>query len=210
MAVTTATRLRSIFINCPFDQPYQPIFDALVFAASFCGFGVRSALEIVDSGEVRLTKIVSLMEASAFSIHDISRVTLDDDSGLPRFNMPIELGMALGMKHLGRNRLRDHRLLVLDATESETRYRYQAFASDLAGTDIKVHRNDPERAIQAVRDFLAPHASAALPGAKAIERAREDFETVLPKMAEAADQDMAELGFVDRMRHIAAFLDRGQ
>ena len=204
----TDRRARSVFVNCPFDPDYQALFDALVFAVIFCGFEVRSALEIVDSGEARLTKIVALMEASRFSIHDISRTALDPGSGLPRFNMPIELGIAIGMKHLGRVKLRDHRLMVLDAAPPEKRYRYQQFASDLAGTDIKVHANAPTRAIGAVRDFLSPHSANPLPHAKAIESHREQFETVLPAMAIAAEQDPDELTYVDRLRHIFAFLER--
>jgi hypothetical protein len=36
-----------------------------------------------------------------FSIHDISRVELDDHSRLPRFNMPLELGADLGLRLQG-------------------------------------------------------------------------------------------------------------
>lgn len=155
-----------------------------------------------------MTKIVTLIEASKFSIHDLSRVELDATTELPRFNMPIELGMAIGMKHLGRSRLRDHCLLVLDGAALDERFRYQAFASDLAGTDIKVHGNSPPVAIGAVREFLAPHTNAPLPGGRAIERALADFLSVLPALADAAKQDMDELQFSDRLRHIAAFLGR--
>lgn len=204
------TRGQSIFINCPFDPAYQPLFDALLFAISRCGFIARSALEIVDSGEARLLKIIALMRESAFSIHDISRVTLDPKTELPRFNMPIELGIALGMKHLGSAGLRDHRLLVLDGAKAKQRFRYQRFASDLAGTDIRVHGNRPNRVIEHVRDFLEPHAAGTLPGARAIERRRRAFEQALPGLAKAADQEADEITFVARLRHIAAFLSRAE
>ena len=36
-----------------------------------------------------------------YGIHDISRTELDRDSGLPRFNMPLELGIFLGAKRFG-------------------------------------------------------------------------------------------------------------
>lgn len=29
---------QSVFINCPFDLQYQPLFEAIVFAVSNCGF----------------------------------------------------------------------------------------------------------------------------------------------------------------------------
>ncbi len=53
----------SIFLNCPFDQKYKPIFDALVFAAFDCGFVPRCALEVDDGGQVRVEKIISIIRA---------------------------------------------------------------------------------------------------------------------------------------------------
>ncbi len=197
-------RDRSVFINCPFDAAFTSIFNAIIFSATACGFQVRSALEIADSGELRLQKIMRLLESSRFSIHDISRVELDEDSGLPRFNMPIELGAALGMKYLGRARLRDHHMLVLD-TE---RYRYQTFASDLAGIDISAHGGTPARAIGEVRNFFGTHIGATLPSPSVIEKGYRLFEAALPAMAAAARQQERELTFKDRLKHIDLFLSR--
>jgi hypothetical protein len=47
----------SVFINCPFDDDYRPVFDAIIFAVGVLGFRVRCAQEVDDSGEVRLAKI---------------------------------------------------------------------------------------------------------------------------------------------------------
>lgn len=201
-------RARSVFINCPFDAAYQSQFDALVFTIAYCGFQVRSALEIVDSGELRLAKILALIEASRFSVHDISRVEPDAVTGLPRFNMPIELGIAIGVKHLGRSRLRDHCLLVLDGERTNDQFRYQRYASDLAGVDIKTHGGTIPRTIAAVREFLTPHSDLQLPGAAAILAALSNFETELPAMAADAHQAIAELTFVDRLRHLSAYIAR--
>lgn len=192
----------AVFVNCPFDEGFRPMLDAIVFAVRFCGYTVRSALEAQDSGELRLTKITRLLAASRFSLHDISRVELDKSSGLPRFNMPIELGIALGMKHLGRPNVRDHRLLVLD-TE---RYRYQQFASDLAGVDISAHGGAPARVITAVRDFLASAHVRHLPGGDAIAEAHASFTTALPALAAIERQSVAALTFAERLRHIDVFL----
>lgn len=41
----------NVFINCPFDDEYQPLFRALVFAVQDCGFVARSALERDDGSE---------------------------------------------------------------------------------------------------------------------------------------------------------------
>lgn len=48
---------RSVFLNCPFDEAYQPVFRALVFGVEDCGLRVRSALEADNGGEVRIEKI---------------------------------------------------------------------------------------------------------------------------------------------------------
>ena len=57
-----------------------------------CGYVPRCALDFSDSGALRFQEIVALMTACGFSVHDVSRVELDSTSGLPRFNMPLELG----------------------------------------------------------------------------------------------------------------------
>jgi len=89
---------RSVFINCPFDGEYLPIFRAIIFTVSACGFEPRSTLEHDDASQVRIEKIYRLIASSAFGIHDISRTEPDDENRLPRFNMPLELGVFLGAK----------------------------------------------------------------------------------------------------------------
>ncbi|WP_374944397.1 hypothetical protein [Sphingomonas sp.] len=201
--MTQLRRDRSVFVNCPFDLSYKPLFDAIVFALVHCRFEVRSALEVNDAGDLRLAKIVRLIEECRLSVHDISRIELDADSGLPRFNMPIELGIALGAKHLGDRAVRDHLLLVMDSD----RYRYQRFASDLFGVDIHAHSSTVPGVLQGVRDFLAPHADESLPGATAIGSALDRFEHALPELAAAARQHPAELTYVDRLRHLTVFVE---
>jgi len=91
--VPTPIRRNHVFINCPFDKAYKPIFDAIVFAIRDLGFVARSALDIDDGAEVRLAKIERIVEECRYGIHDISNVALDANTGLPRFNMPLELGL---------------------------------------------------------------------------------------------------------------------
>ena len=140
----------SVFINCPFDDAYRPIFRAVVFAVAACGFVPRCTLEHDDASQVRIEKIYRLIESSAHSIHDVSRTELDEEHGLPRFNMPLELGVFLGAKRFGRAPHPKKRCLILD----RERYRFQKFISDLAGQDIKAHGNQPLEAIRATRDWL--------------------------------------------------------
>jgi hypothetical protein len=89
---------QNVFINCPFDADYAPIFEAIVFAVNDAGFRPKCARERLDSSEIRLNKIVDLISSSRYSIHDLSRTTLDEANALPRFNMPLELGIDLGCK----------------------------------------------------------------------------------------------------------------
>src|SRR5690348_17943101 len=58
---TTLFRSQNVFINCPFDEEYQPIFNALVFATFDCGLRPRFALEVYDAGEVRIEKIARIV-----------------------------------------------------------------------------------------------------------------------------------------------------
>jgi len=76
---------RFIFINCPFDSEYRPLFEAIVFAIYACGFVPRCSLEDGDSGRLRLLKIIDLIDQCTYGVHDISRTELDANTQLPRF-----------------------------------------------------------------------------------------------------------------------------
>ncbi len=139
-----------VFINCPFDKQYQPIREAIIFAIFDCGFIPRSVLEENNSSDVRFEKIKHLISISKFGVHDISRTSLDSRNKLPRFNMPLELGVFIGAKKFGENYHRQKDIMILD----KEAYRYQVFISDLAGQDIQAHNNDPAEAINKIRDWL--------------------------------------------------------
>jgi hypothetical protein len=88
----------AFFINYPSDDEYRPIFQVIIFAIFDCGYTARSALEFIDTGEVRIDKIIRVIGQCRYGIHDISRTELDAASGPPRFNMPQELGFFLGQR----------------------------------------------------------------------------------------------------------------
>ena len=170
---------RSVFINCPFDDDYQPLMRAACFAILACGYAPRCALDFDDSGEVRFAKIVKLIAECGLSIHDISRVELDTTSRLPRFNMPLELGADLGLRLEGPVRQRRRRTLILD-TEP---HRYDKTLSDISGMDIKAHANEIGRVIRYVRDWLNANRQAGspiLPGATAIASDYKAFLRIAP------------------------------
>ena len=140
----------NVFINCPFDSDYQPLFDAMIFAVHDCGFVARCALEEGDASQVRIDKIYNIIEDCRYGIHDISRTELDRNSRLPRFNMPLELGIFLGAKRFGVEKQESKKCIVMDREQ----YRYQKFISDISGQDIFVHNNNPREMVRVIRDWL--------------------------------------------------------
>lgn len=201
----TAAYERNVFVNCPFDSAYQRLFHATVFTVLDCGFMPRCALEAEDSGEVRIGKIKRIIRDCRYGIHDISRVQLDASSGLPRFNMPLELGLFLGAQEYGTGRQKDKRCLVLD-TEP---YRYQKFCSDIAGQDIRAHGEDPAGLIAAVRSMLATARDGIgrLPGPATIIERCERFFNGLPVVCESLHVRPEELQFVELRILIEQWLD---
>lgn len=91
--MSTASTTEDIFINCPFDDDYLPLFEATLFAIIACGFRPRCALEVSDGSEVRIDKLYRMIAECRLAIHDLSRVQLGKATKLPRFNMPLELGI---------------------------------------------------------------------------------------------------------------------
>lgn len=178
---------RNVFVNCPFDDDYLPIFQAVVFTVEACGFSVRSALESSNSGETRIEKIVRIIRESPFGIHDISRTELNE-SGLPRFNMPFELGLFLGMRAAGGRHARKN-ALVLD----RDRYRYQQFLSDLAGHDIGSHNNRVDDVIEVVRNWLTTIAKQTVPGPKRLKGHFHSFQAAIPAMLKSRNLSHHEL-----------------
>jgi hypothetical protein len=84
---------------------------------------------------------------------------------LPRFNMPLELGMFLGAQRFGTGRQKRKNCMIFD----RERYRYQKFISDIAGQDISAHERDPATVITKIRDWLSTVThSKQQPGGNAI------------------------------------------
>lgn len=184
MAAFTPTSPEDVFVNCPFDDDYASTFDALIFAIRACGFRPRCARELDDGGQPRIEKLYDIINQCRYGIHDISRTELDPTNQLPRFNMPLELGIFMGAKRYGRPRIPERRLLILDTEK----YRYQKFISDIAGMDIHAHERKSEVAISITRTWLANVSRRRLLGDKRLVRLYERFKADIPALA-------ASLGF---------------
>ena len=195
----------NVFINCPFDLAYKPLLDAIVFAVHDCGFVARCALEEGDASQVRIDKIYSIIEDCRYGIHDISRTELDETSRLPRFNMPLELGIFLGAKRFGVEEQDKKKCLAMDREP----YRYQKFISDIAGQDISVHNNSPETVIKVVRDWLRSESERrTIPGGGVIWGRYQDFLNDLPQLAQKFQLEIEDLEFFDYTFVVSEWLNR--
>lgn len=195
---------KSVFINCPFDDGYRPMFHAIVFTVFDCGFVARCAQEIDDSSQVRIDKIKSIISNCQYGIHDLLRTEADAVTGLPRFNMPLELGLFLGAKMFGSRHQKAKVCLILDSD----RFRYQQFVSDIAGQDIRSHKGRPEDAITAVRNWLKTASSGGrpIPGGAEIGTRYARFRAELPTICAAARVREDELTFNEFAETVSQWL----
>lgn len=185
---------KNVFINCPYDDDYRQIFDALVFTVTDCGFEARCAKEVSDSGEGRIGKIKKIIQQSGLGIHDISRTELDKGNSLPRFNMPLELGLFLGAKEFGAGKQKQKVCLILD----RELYRYRMFISDISGQDISVHGGRYETAIKVVRDWLSDMLEDVMvPSGTAVLCRYTEFREALPLLCATFNMRESELTFID-------------
>jgi len=145
---------KTVFINCPFYKDYTQTFDAIVFAVACCGFTPRSALETGDVGVPRMERIVRAIFSSYYSIHDLSRCRGEGDEGLARFNMPLELGMAMARQFQTEGQKHNWLALVPEG------HLYARFVSDLAGFDPERYDGRAESVLPPVVSWLATRLSA--------------------------------------------------
>jgi len=193
----------AVFINCPFDDEYRQLFQAMVFTIQRCGFAPRCALELVDGAGTRIDKILNIIRECPLGVHDISRTEPDAVNGLPRFNMPFELGLFLGAQRFGNQQQRSKRCLILD----RERHRYQKFLSDIAGQDISSHNTSVADIIEKLRDFLRTHSGGRLlPSGAKVAEDYAAFEARKPALCAAIDLNPSKLSFVDLSYVIATYL----
>ncbi len=156
---------RSVFINCPFDDPYAPILQAIAFCVTDIGFFPRLAPENADNAANRLDRIIELVRGAKYAIHDLSRCKSAAAGEYARLNMPFELGIDHGCRKFGTGQLGDKAILILE----DQHYDYQKGLSDIAGWDIHSHGGDQIVAVRHVRTWLVRQAGAVASGPARIQ-----------------------------------------
>jgi hypothetical protein len=193
---------KNVFINCPFDDEYGEIFNAIQFVVQKCGFVLRCSKEYEDSSSVRIKNIIQLIKESKYSIHDLSRVTLDKTSNLPRFNMPLELGICIGAIEFGTKLQKENKYLIIESDK----FRFKQFISDLSGQDIKEHKNGVVEAIKIVRNWLASKTIEKVPSASIINADHKRFLDDLPELCKDNRWVLEELTFAEYSNLVTSWL----
>ena len=180
---------RQVFINCPFDDAYWPIFQAISFTIHACDFVPRCGLEASDATEERLAKIIRIIDECCLGIHDISRKTGEGTGNFARFSMPYEMGLFQGAASFGS---RPKSMLILESHPFD----YRRFLSDISGRDIFHHGNEPHRIISGVREWLhAQRIVKKMLGGQGILLKFQRFHRQLPKLLHAAKLHPFEIKF---------------
>lgn len=180
----------NVFFNCPFDDSYKPLFNAIVFTISDCGFKVRCSYEISEE-DFRLYKIINLIKECKYGIHDLSMVKIDRNTQFPRFNMPFELGLFYGCKKFGKHK--DKKFIVLEENKRD----FEKFISDLKGLDmIEAHHNEPNTAIEVVSEWLVDVSERrTIPSGKHIVKSYQHFSNDLPELCMVSEWDINKLRY---------------
>jgi hypothetical protein len=125
-----------VFLNYPFDEDAESLSMALHFAVVAAGLLPVCAMDMTSPDKPRLSMLVDAITSCQYSAHDLSRCTGEGNGNLARFNMPVEMGMALF--HALHNQSSSHRCAFFVTGQHD----YKRFASDLSGLDPYFYDSD--------------------------------------------------------------------
>ena len=147
----------SVFLNIPYDQRFSRLYRAYIVGLVELGLTPKATLGI-PGGRNQLERIFDLIQTCRYSLHDLSRVELDrTPPPTPRFNMPLELGLAIAWEKLHAGR---HTWFVYETVNR----RAQKSISDLNGVDFNIHDGSPEGVMRELRNcFVRRKQSPDLP-----------------------------------------------
>jgi hypothetical protein len=151
----------AVFLNIPYDNKFKNLYLAYIVGVSALGLVPYATLGI--PGDRRLDRIFSLIKSCKYSIHDLSRVEIDAaPPRTPRFNMPLELGLAIAWNRIGSP---SHSWFVF---ESHLR-RAEKSCSDISGTDVYIHDAEVRGVFRQLRNALVrPSSQPTVPQMMAI------------------------------------------
>lgn len=175
---------KSVFLNCPYDEHFEPLFHASVLTIAALGFTPRCARDSEGDADARIDRIARALRESKYSIHDLSRFQAQGPDELPRFNMPLELGMALSLRYLGKTSGVVHNWVALVPGG----FVHHRFISDLAGFDPPSHDQTVAALIKAISGWLM---------------IQPDFEPPAPPPRTILDSYPKLITLLDRAKHDA-------
>jgi hypothetical protein len=195
----------NVFVNCPFDDDYRQLLLSVIFTVKHFGFNPRLSLERADSAESRIEKIVGLINQSKYGIHDLSRIVSEGENEHYRMNMPFELGIDYGCQKLKDGIWSQKQILILE----KERYRYQKALSDLSGSDIKNHDDEPQKIIRAVRDWFVTIKPMRADSGKKIWNLYNDFQAYLYDELVENDghESVDDVQITEIMHHMSAWFN---
>lgn len=200
---------QSVFINCPFDDEFAPILQAMAFCVVYLGFYPRLAPENADNAAARLDRIIELVKGSKYGIHDLSRCKASAVGEYSRMNMPFELGIDHACRRFGGGEFSGKSILILE----QSRFDYQKVLSDISGWDIHTHGGDFEKAVRHVRNWMVAQAGAPAVGAARIQGKYLAFQQWYYERELAAgssEDDIREYPNVEVIRAMHEWIDAGQ
>jgi len=150
--VARGKRIQSVFLNIPYDNQFEELYLAYIVGLTQLGFDINATLAIPNQG--RLDRIIRLIEKSDVSIHDLSRI--ETSFGIPRFNMPLELGLALYRSYISNGR---HQVFVFEAKA----YQVQQSTSDINGIDPQIHGGSPKGVMAGLRNIFVQTEGTTVP-----------------------------------------------
>lgn len=196
-----------VFINCPFDKDYLNLYRACIFTVLDAGFIPRCSKEVENATVFRLGTIVNIIRDCKFGIHDLSRVELDSQSRLPRFNMPFEFGIFYSAKQFGNSSQNRKECIVLERQN----YRYQKFISDIAGIDVSAHKNNQKKLINAVRNWLVTASRrTTIPSGTVIYNRYNTFQSGMRRACRQQSIDYDAMPFIELVSNITDWLNINQ
>lgn len=103
-----------------------------------------------------MERITRAIFSSKYSIHDLSRCKGEGSEQLARFNMPLELGIAMARRYMQSDETQRHDWLLLVPQG----HQYGRFISDLAGFDPKSHDGTVASIIPRIMSWLKTRPDA--------------------------------------------------